>query len=75
VVRVEIEIVQVKRSPLAALRIAGADTLVTVKARVEAAILLNTATIKSSMPARFPWLSNAGTAIRMLKVAIGAMVA
>lgn len=66
---------QVNRSPLAAFKIDGADTLVTVKAKLEAAILLNTATKKVSILARFPWLSKAGTAIKMLNVASGAIVA
>jgi hypothetical protein len=54
VVRVEIEIVQVNRSPLAAFKIDGADTLVTVKAKLEAAILVNTATKKVSILAKLP---------------------
>jgi hypothetical protein len=52
----------------------GAEVLVTLRARLEAASLLNTATMKSSMPAKLPWLSKAGTAIRILKLANGAMV-
>jgi hypothetical protein len=54
VVRVEIEIVQVNRSPLAAFKIDGADTLVTVRAKLEAAILLNTATKNVSILAKLP---------------------
>lgn len=69
------DISQVNRSPLAALMIDGADTLVTVRAKLEAAILLNTATKNVSIPAKLPWLSNAGTAIKILKVASGAIVA
>jgi hypothetical protein len=37
----------------------------------DAANLVTTATIKSSMPAKLPWLSSAGTAIKILKLANG----
>ena len=38
----------------------------------DAASLFTTATIKVSMPARFPWLSRAGAVIKTLKFAKGA---
>ena len=40
----------------------------------DAASLVTTATIKSSIPFRLPWLSRAGTAIKILKLASGASV-
>jgi hypothetical protein len=60
----------VKRSPLATLSTAGADTAVTLDAS-----FLNTATIVSSMPIRFEALSNIGTVIIILKLAIGEILA
>jgi hypothetical protein len=36
--------------------------------------LVTTATIKLSMPAKFPWLSRAGAAIKILKLARGAIL-
>jgi hypothetical protein len=36
--------------------------------------LVTTATIKFSIPARLPWLSKAGAAIRILKLAKGAIL-
>jgi hypothetical protein len=65
---------QVSSGPLAASKILGADTVPTLRTRLELAILVKTATIESSIPAKFPWLSNAGTAIKILKLARGAMV-
>jgi hypothetical protein len=37
----------------------------------DAANLFTTATIKVSIPAKLPWLSNAGLVIRILKLAKG----
>jgi hypothetical protein len=65
----------VKRSPLATLSTAGADTAVTLKTIELAASFLNTATIVSSMPIRFEALSNIGTVIIILKLAIGEILA
>jgi hypothetical protein len=62
----------VNKSPLAALVIAGAETLDMFSTKDDAANLFTTATIKSSMPARLPWLSNAGAVIKILKFAKGA---
>ena len=64
----------VNKSPLAALVIAGAETLDILSTNDDAANLVTTATIKSSMPFRLPWLSKAGTAIKILKLASGANV-
>jgi hypothetical protein len=61
----------VNKSPLAALVIAGAETLDMLSTNDDAANLVTTATIKSSMPAKLPWLSNAGAVIKILKFAIG----
>ena len=60
---------EVSKAPEATSRIAGADTELTLKTRVEFASLLKTATIVSSIPARFPWLSSMGTVIIILKEA------
>ncbi len=62
----------VNKSPLAALVIAGAETLDMFSTNVEAANLFITATIKVSIPAKLPWLSKAGAVIRTLKFAKGA---
>ena len=64
----------VNKSPLAALVIAGAETLDMFSTKDDAANLFTTATIKSSMPAKLPWLSNAGVVISTLKFANGARV-
>ena len=62
----------VNKSPLAALVIAGAETLDMFSTKDDAANLFTTATIKVSMPARLPWLSKAGAVIKTLKLARGA---
>jgi len=64
----------VNKSPLATLAIAGAETLDIFSTKDDAFSLFTTATIKSSMPARLPWLSKAGTQISILKVAKGAIL-
>jgi hypothetical protein len=61
----------VNKSPLAAFVMAGAETLDMFSTKDDAANLVTTATIKSSMPAKLPWLSSAGTAIKILKLASG----
>jgi hypothetical protein len=63
----------VNKSPLATLVIAGAETLDIFSTKDDAFSLVTTATIKSSMPARLPWLSRAGTQIINRKFANGAM--
>ena len=63
----------VNKSPLATLVIAGAETLDMFSTKDDAFSLVTTATIKSSMPARLPWLSRAGTQIIILKFANGAI--
>jgi hypothetical protein len=60
------------KSPLAILDIAGAETLDMFSTKDDAFNLFTTATIKSSNPARLPWLSKAGTQINILKLANGA---
>jgi hypothetical protein len=63
----------VNKSPLATLAIAGAETLDMFSTKDDAFNLVTTATIKLSIPARLPWLSKAGAAIKMLKLAKGAI--
>jgi hypothetical protein len=65
---------EVNKSPLAAFRTLGALTEVTLKAKPELESFVNTLTIVSSMPARFPALSSIGTVQIMRKVAKGEMV-
>jgi hypothetical protein len=65
------EISHDKSSPDAALRILGALTEPTLYVKLDAASLLNTATTKSSMPFKFPSLSNNGATIIILKDARG----
>ena len=62
----------VNKSPLAALVIAGAETLDILSTKDDAASLFTTATIKVSTPAKLPWLSKAGAVIKTLKLAKGA---
>jgi hypothetical protein len=64
----------VNKSPLATLAIAGAETLDMFSTKDDAFSLVTTATIKSSIPAKLPWLSRAGTQINILKLASGAIV-
>jgi hypothetical protein len=60
-------------SPATPDKTVGADTLPTLIFNVvDAANLLNTPTNISSMPIRLPWLSNIGTIITILKLALGA---
>lgn len=59
------------RSPLATLVIAGAETLDMLSTKLDAANLVTTATINSSIVFKLPWLSRAGTAIKILKLASG----
>lgn len=66
------DISQLSKSPDAALRILGALTALTLQTKADAANLANTLTTTSSMPFRFPSLSNNGTVIIILKLAIGA---
>ena len=61
----------VSSEPLATSNTDGAEILIMLYVSVEATNKLNTATIISSMPCRFPWLSNIGTVIMILKLALG----
>jgi hypothetical protein len=61
----------VSKSPDAALRTLGAETVPTLKTIDDAANKLNALTTKSSMPFRFPSLSNNGQVSITLKLAIG----
>jgi hypothetical protein len=65
-------IVKDKRSPDWPVNTTGEVTLPTVIANPALAILLKTATIKDSIPAKLPWLSKAGTVHTIFKLAIGA---
>jgi hypothetical protein len=64
----------VNKSPLAALVIAAAETLDMFSTKDDAANLFTTATKNVSIPARLPWLSNAGVVTSTLKFAKGARV-
>lgn len=63
------DISQLSRSPDAALRTLGADTLPTLYDKELAASKLNTLTTLVSIPFRLPSLSNKGTVIIILKLA------
>ena len=65
---------QVNKSPDGTDIALGADTAPSLKLIDEAHSLLKTATAIVSMPLRFPSLSNKGTRIDILKLAIGEMV-
>jgi hypothetical protein len=72
---IDTDISAVNISPATPDKIVGADIVPTlIFIVVMAASLLNTPTAKSSMPARFPWLSNIGTIKINLKFALGATV-
>lgn len=65
---------QVSKSPEGTDNTLGALTEPSRTDKPDAAILLNTATASVSMPLRLPSLSNNGTRIETLKLAVGAMV-
>ena len=61
----------VSNVPLSASSVPGALTLVTLNTMADVANLLNAATMKSSMPCKFPWLSNIGHVSKIRKLANG----